>query len=51
MDNINALLLLIAMILLVILYVIHDERDLLIHEFQCSQYEGEVCVEYRMVKE
>jgi len=50
MDKLNALLILIAMILLVILYVLHDERDLLIHEFKCSEYESGVCVEYRRVR-
>jgi len=51
MNNLNALLILIAMILLVILYVLHDERDLFIYEFKCSQYEADVCVEYRRVKQ
>lgn len=44
-------LILAVIILIVIQYAIrYDDRDTLIHEFKCSQYEADVCVEYRRVK-
>lgn len=53
MCNGDALILTLIVILIIATLFVpeYNDGDILIHEFKCSQYEGDVCVEYRRVKE